>query len=392
MLFKNKKSKLAELVDLHNGKAQKYVRLYGFIFIGLLAVLVRISLMKFQNADYQIFSSWYDYVNQHGIHSFKDAFSNYNPPYTYFLYLVTLLPISKIAALKGLMILFDVFMAVTIYMLVKLLHPRNNTPVIAALTSLFLPITLLTGVFWGQFDQLYVGCIILSLYFALKENSRQSWIWFGLGLAVKFQAIFFLPALAITCFKNIKWQQSYWAVISFFVVTLPPMIMGRSLISLLRIYPDQAKLFNGVLRPLNAPNLYQWIPLNSLSYFHYTAIGLALAACVGLLMIAVERKKFSREELVLGTVLILHIVPFLLPDMHDRYFFPAAMASFVLAVVYPKSSYIYSAIAAQIILILSYCPFLFGNQPIPLTVAALAELGVIVYYSQRYLSGASSSS
>ena len=93
-----------DILKLDNDKARKYTINFCLFALILLSILIRKSLIDFKNADYQIFSSWYDFIKIHGIHSFKygaDAgFSNYNPPYTYFLYIASLLPLSKAVVIK----------------------------------------------------------------------------------------------------------------------------------------------------------------------------------------------------------------------------------------------------------------------------------------------------
>ncbi len=376
--------KLVTRLDLHDKQTQKYIIYMVFGVLCVLAVLVRASLIKFQNVDYSIFSSWYDFAKLHGIHSLKygysDGFSNYNPPYAYFLYIATLLPLSKIVAIKGILAFFDVIMAVSIYCLVKLFRPGGYVALATAIGSMFVPTVLITGVMWGQFDQLYTAFILFSLYFGLRQKSQWAWAMFGIAIAVKFQAIFFLPVLAILSFKRIRWFDSWWAVLSFLILTLPPALLGRPVSSLLTIYPDQAKLFGGRLT-LNAPNVYQWVPNSTYPYLNKAGIILAMAAVLFLLIHAITNRKYKPKQLLLATTFLLFLVPFLLPAMHERYFFPAGIASFVLACVDP--AYVWIAVIAQAITIFSYSPFLFGTTPIPFTILSLGML-VIVYALGAY--------
>lgn len=348
----------------------------------LLAVCARISLLKFQNPDYQVFSSWYDFVNNHGIKSFKYAFSNYNPPYTYFLYLSTLLPISKIIAVKGVMALFDVILAISVYQLVKIFNPRNYMPLIATLVILFLPTVLITGAFWGQFDQFYTAFIILSLAAGLKNNSRWAWLYFGVAISIKFQAIFFLPVLGIMCFKRIKWHDFYWGALAFVVLTLPPVLAGRPLGSLIDIYPAQARLFQGQL-VLNTPNMYQWVSNTAFEYLNGMGIMLGVAVAVLILLVSLMYKKFTDRDLLLATALTLLAIPFFLPAMHERYLFPATTIMAILPFVYPRLAW--TAVATQITLLLSYCPFLFLTAPVSLSMLAFVNLAVIYGLTVEYI-------
>lgn len=371
-----------QYLDLHQKRAHQWAIIGCIGLLLIAAVVARISLLKFVNPDYDVFSSWYDYVNAHGLHSFKEAFSNYNPPYTYFLYISTLLPISKLIAIKAMMALFDIVLAVGVYYLVKALRPTNYTPWIAVIVTLFLPVTLITGAFWGQFDQFYAGFILLSLAAGIKNNSRWAWIFFGIAISIKFQAIFFLPVLGVLSFKRIRWYDAYWAALAFALLTMPPVLAGRSIGSLLDIYPAQARLFQGQL-VLNVPNMYQWVSNSAFDYLNGMGIMLGLAVALLILLTSIMYKKFSPAELLLTTTLALLAIPFFLPAMHERYLVPGVMAVSVLPFVYPRLAW--TAVVMQVTTLLSYCPFLFRTAPIPLGVLAVANLAVIFGLTTEYL-------
>jgi Gpi18-like mannosyltransferase len=380
--MKSSTSKLLKYTDLRTREGQKLVRYFVVGLIVVLCVVVRISLIHFKDPDYTYFSSWYDYVNKHGLHSFKYAFSNYNPPYTYFLYILTILPISKLVAIKGLLGFFDIILALSVYCLVKVFRPVGQYAAMSGLAIMFAPTVLITGVFWGQFDQLYVAFILFSLYYALRDRSELAWAMFGVAIAVKFQAIFFLPALLIFSFKRIKLLDIYWALLAFVVLTIPPVFAGRSLSSLFSIYPDQAKLFNGQLT-LSAPNIYQWVPNTTFRYLNHPGIALTLTVIAAIALYALNNKKYTRRQLLLVSTLMLYVVPFLLPAMHERYFFPASVASLVLAFIYP--TFVWLAVSTQLITILSYGPFLFGSALIPLPILSVFMLVNILYLTRAYL-------
>ncbi|HUC95562.1 MAG TPA: hypothetical protein VMR76_01215, partial [Candidatus Saccharimonadia bacterium] len=353
-------------------------------FLILLSLLVRKGLINFQNGDLQLFGNWYSFVKLHGLHSFKYAYSNYNPPYTYFLYLVTLLPLSKIVALKSLMFLFDIIMVVGIYFVVKVFRPDGNTALTAAITGMFLPIVLVTGVMWGQFDQFYVAFVLFSLYAGLNNKSKWAWIWFGVAIAIKFQAIFFFPVLIIMMFRRIHWYDAIWAVATFLVLSLPPVFAGRPLSSILNIYPAQANLANGILN-LNAPNIWQWFPNSSFPFVYHLAIGLAVSACLFIFIYALQHKKFSKKELLICASLVLYVVPFLLPEMHERYFFPAGIVSMVLAFAYPSLVYVSIAVLAQVVILFSYGPFLFNSIALPFPILTSLMLLIICLLAGQYV-------
>ena len=383
---------LSRVLDLHAPASQRWATSVVLVLLGLLSVAVRVSLVGFQNADYHLFSAWYDFARSHGIGSLRygasNGFSNYNPPYSYFLYLLTLLPLPKIVALKGLVGLFDVVLAGSVFLLVRVFSRRAVVPIAAGLVIMFLPTVLVTGVLWGQFDQLYTAFLLLSLWAALTGRGRWAWVFFGVAVSIKLQAIFFLPVLGVLSFRRIRWWDAIWGVASFAVLTFPPVLAGRSVGSLLSIYPDQAKLFQGRLT-LDAPNPYQWVSNRMYPYLNGAGIFLALAACLFILLISVLEQKFSPAESVLISALVLYVVPFLLPAMHERYFFPAGIAVVVLAVVRPTVSHVGLAVLGQAVTLLSYCPFLFRTTPVPLGVLALGNLIIIWVLAAVFLGAGS---
>jgi len=367
--------------DLQNNKSIALVTAASFIALFLLAIIVRKSLIGFENADYTIFSSWYDYVKLHGLSSFSTNFSNYNPPYTYFLYLITLVPVSKIVAIKGLMIVFDLLLAFSVYLVVRKLRPGRYLSLAAAAGTMFLPTVLSTGVFWGQFDQFYTAFILFSLYYVLKDNSKLAWVYFGIAIAIKLQAIFFLPVLVIMMFKRIKWWDAGHGLVAFIILTFLPMLAGRSFGSILDIYVAQTNLFHGNLT-LNAPNIYTWVPNSAFEFLNSAGIYLTAAAVGAILVYSLIYKKYSDRDVVVLTALMLFLVPFLLPQMHERYFFPATIASFILALLLPRM--IWVAVTMQVTTIFSYVPFLFGQQP-PITFPIMALIGVGMIGAMMYV-------
>lgn len=374
------------LLDPHDEKNLRRAVIGGFVFLAVLALLIRQPLINFNTGDYQAFGGWYDFVKAHGLHSFKYEFSNYNPPYTYFLYILTLLPIAKMTAIKGLLIVFDILLALSVYCVVKVFKPKGYLPWIAALVTMYVPTVVVTGVFWGQFDQLYVALVLFSLWAALRNNSKWAWILFALAFSVKFQAIFFLPIFGLLIFKRIRLLDMLWGVGAFLLVTLPPMVVGRSLGSLLMIYPHQATspLFVGYLT-IDAPNLYQWFPNQVYDYIDHFAIGLAAAFAVFVVLIGLWYRKFSNREILIGSTLLLYAMPYLLPAMHERYIFPAGIASVVVAFAYPTVLNAVVAVAMQLITLFAYCPYLFNTEPISMKVLPIFVLGIMGILMGQYL-------
>jgi Gpi18-like mannosyltransferase len=101
------------------------------------------------------------------------------------------------------------------------------------------------------------------------------------------------------------------------------------------IYWKQAHFFNHL--SLNAPNLYQFIP--DIYYTQGSLAGIVITVIASLAFALLPRWKrvtLTPRFLVLSATLSVAMVPFLLPKMHDRYFFGADLLSVVLVIFNPR--------------------------------------------------------
>jgi Gpi18-like mannosyltransferase len=127
----------------------------------------------------------------------------------------------------------------------------------------------------------------------------------------------------------------------------------------------------------NAPNFYQWLPADAAGYWKW--IGIALAALVVVLVSAliVASKKELTPAIILKTTLVFALaIPFLLPEMHERYFYLADVVSIVYAFYFPRRFYV--AIIMQLCSLLSYAPYFYKTQYVSLAYVAVAVLVLII--------------
>jgi uncharacterized membrane protein len=99
-----------------------------------------------------------------------------------------------------------------------------------------------------------------------------------------------------------------------------------------------------------------------------------------------SRHRFDDLDWLRVSLAFVLVVPCLTPGMHDRYFYPADMLSMVYAFYLPRRFYV--PILVTLISALSYLPYLFGMELIPMRFLALVLLlpvGVVVYDLTRSL-------
>jgi len=410
----------------------------ALVILFLIAVVLRISLFGIVTSDYTFFlSQWYDFIQTHGgFAALKYNFSNYNPPYLYLLAIATYLPIAKLIAIKTISVIFDGVLAVFTYLILSIKFRRPYVAIIGALVILFAPTIMINSAAWGQSDAIYTAFCLGSLYFLLKERPAWACIFFGLAISFKLQAIFFLPVLLIVLLKRKSGIQYLLFIPAIFLLMLvPAFIAGRDVWSLLTVYVGQitsggvggAGQFNGTgpgqftgngRRPFfgggsgqfpagapgqfnsggrgpfsgggpgvgsfssssltfNAPSFYQWLPSGTPEYWKW--IGIALAALfvvfIGVLILA--SKKQLTPAIILKVALVFALaIPFLLPEMHERYFYLADVLSIIYAFYFPR--YFFIAIIMQLCSLLSYAPYLLQAQIVDLAYVAVGILVICV--------------
>jgi len=128
---------------------------------------------------------------------------------------------------------------------------------------------------------------------------------------------------------------------------------------------------------LNAPSFYQWLPANAPGYWEW--IGIALAGLFVLLiavLLLLSRQQLTTDILIKMTLVFALALPFLLPEMHERYFYLADVCSIIAAFFFPRTFYI--AIIMQLSSLLSYAPYLLNRSIIDLSYVAGAVLVILL--------------
>jgi Gpi18-like mannosyltransferase len=123
------------------------------------------------------------------------------------------------------------------------------------------------------------------------------------------------------------------------------------------IYPSQAEENSGV--PMDGPNLYQWLP-NTPGFEHLSLMLAGLLVCVLCMLCWRSRVPFNRDMIVKVSLVSLLLVPFTLPQMHERYFFAADVVSIIYAFYWPKRFFVPLLVIGASLL--SYISFLFYHE------------------------------
>jgi Gpi18-like mannosyltransferase len=362
------------------------------ILIGLgLAVLVRVPLLKFETVDY--FNEriqMYPLIRQQGFAALANAASNYNPPYFYALYVIAqFMPnLPMVIAVKLPALAADFVCAFCVYLIVKLKFAQGPAPQCAALAVLFAPIVVTNSALWGQVDSMHTAGLLACIYFLLRRQNSWAILAFAIALAIKLQTIFLAPLLlALFLRGEISWKSFLVVPAVLFIAVVPAWIAGRPLLDLLSIYLNQASEFE--LLTMNAASIYTWVPDTKQLFDVLYLPGLIMGAAAAFLLVIVIYKgpgRITPPLLLELALLTLLVTPFFLPKMHDRYFFPADILSVAFALYYPQFFYIPLVVIS--VSSLSYLPYLFGVEPVPLpllTLFLLMAICILAFQSIRQL-------
>ncbi|HEY8663998.1 MAG TPA: hypothetical protein VIL68_10310 [Propionibacteriaceae bacterium] len=363
--------------------------------VGLVAIALRWSFVEFVSGDFTAFlSRWWAYIDQHGhLAAMKDgSFSNYNTPYLVLLALATYLPVRAIVAVKAISVAFGVLLAVTASRLVAAVRPHSSwLPLVTFAVVSLLPTVVMNSGVWA---------VRLDLRDVLYGGSAVSGTGPALGSlrlvrpGVRVQAAGDLPASGPR--GRPAREPVAPAVVDRGASDVPRLPapradrgpepheparrVPRSDQRSLRggrcrrwwgpagarpaggpaggpggpgggLPPGASTTTQGATLTHNAPTPYAW--LSSSSVWLYA--GLALVALV---------------VLVAATSTLL--IPLLLPQMHERYFYLAEVFLVVAAMV--DRRFVVAALGIQVESISTYLGYLRDQPLMPLTVAAVFAL------------------
>ena len=344
-----------------------------------LALLLRASLIDGQSLDLEAYQAWLDFIRANGgFHALEFEFSNYAPLFTYVLVVGSYLPdiVGDNVILKGASIASDFVCAYFVLRIVARRGGNQLMPVSAFALVLFAPTVLLNGAHWGQTDMVTTAALVACLWFVLDGKPFAAMVAFGIALAFKQQALFLGPFLLLLAFKRvIPWRHFLAVPVIYIVSIIPAALAGRSIWNLLTIYERQASDRDDLT--LEAPSAWQWIPENHADILGRLALiwGISVVLLLTLLVAALPFELTQARLVALATASVL-VTPFVLPRMHDRYFFAADVLSIVLVFFVPRLFAV--ALLVQLASLFSYWPTHFNGELIPLHYVAFANLAAIV--------------
>ena len=272
---------------------------------------------------------------------------DYPPLYMYFLSIFSVLPFGKVVEASGswnayyyyenlmyyvktLSFIFEIIFAIFAYKVVKKVSGSKVAGCTAYSLFLFLPTVIINSAVWGQCDICYSTMLLISMYYLMEKKQIKSMIFFGLGLALKLQVVFLLPLYGFAWFRKSFKLRYFLISFGILILTFIPLWIGGAQFTTPFIpYARQAGGYTNSIN-LNSTNMYTFFMLNESAFNGATKListfGMILTVVVSFALIsilALKRVKVTPKSILLIGTFSAIMVPFVMPHMHERYFFLA---------------------------------------------------------------------
>ena len=354
----------------------------------LLAFAARAYVFDYETLDYQNFlTKWVDFFRENGhFRALRYSVGNYNIPYLYFLAFFSLLPVRDLYLIKLLSTFFDVLLAWASMQLLGRFTKKTAARLGCFFAVLFLPTVFLNSAVWAQCDSSYTALLVLALYLALDERPTASMICAALAFGFKLQAVFVLPVFAVLWMAGkFKWHHFLIFPAAYVALVLPVVLLGRPFWDTVTLYFSQTGSIGDALN-YNSSSIFAILRrVAAPEKASKAAIAAAFVYMLTVLVVCYVNRKQLSDRAVLGAAVLLAVgIPFLLPHMHDRYFFCADILTLVLAFVSLPCSP--AAALCQFASLLGYHAYLKMRFLLPMRYGAAALIVTLMIAALFFLS------
>ena len=326
---------LSMLFLYKKGLLSNFQRFSVCLLLTVLTFVIRWAVLDYETLDYQNFlTHWVSFFRDNGgFKALSRPIGNYNIPYLYFLAFFSYLNIKDLYLIKLLSIFFDVVLALASTLMLSRFTRSINRLTACFFAVLFLPTVFLNGALWSQCDSMYVALAILAVYLALEDRPVLSMLCIMLSFGFKLQAVFIMPVFAVLYFMG-KFKLRHFLLfpLGYCVLVLPAVIAGRPFWDCISLYFNQTGSIGSGLN-YNSPSVYA--VFNNVQNTELASKLGILAAFVfmfSLLAVCFFFRQRLNDKAILAAALLFSVgIPFLLPHMHDRYFFLCDIITLILA-------------------------------------------------------------
>jgi len=309
-------------------------------------LMVRIAMFPMESSDMKHFlTDWYNYlVENGGFRAVGDDIGDYTLMYYYFIAAITYINIDYHIAIKIFSCIFDFIMAFYVMAIVRMNNNDSRICCISFAMTIFLPTVIINSSGWGQCDAIYTCFLVMCIYYLLKGNDLTAMIMLGISFSFKVQAIFFAPLIGILIMKRKIRPLTLLCIPAVYIISiLPAVYAGGDFIRLFTVYVRQAGEYDNICMSIS--NL--WALLKNLENPIIGRAGIFFAGgiiCIMMYYYITNKKLIITKNTIVAIALISSfIMPFVLPYMHERYFYPAEIIMIIFVFYYHKRLWLAAA-------------------------------------------------
>ena len=377
------KSVMYKLQKFWNENKDTIIRYAFLIIVFILGIIIRVNFFPISSGDLKnAFIKWYNHIKDNGgFKALSTMIGNYPPMYHYLLWLISLTNLPAITAIKFISVIFDFLISIYVMKIVELKEGKNAFySAIAFAVTFCLPTVIYNSSFWGQCDSIYTCFFIMFIFYFMKGNDRIAMIMVGFSFAFKLQGVFIFPIVGILVFlKKIRWRMLLWIPVVYFISIIPETLAGRSFIKLLTFYKTEPGRYS--LLTLGLPNIW-FLVGGSGKRTGAAGVYFSMVVILSFMYYYVSNKKMKiTKNTIIGiATLTAFVVPFVLPHMHERYYYFAEIMIVVFGFYYRKTAFL--ILLSQWNSMQLYIRYLSGKQAIDGRILALMWIvnAIVIFY------------
>ena len=361
------------------GLLKKPAPIVAVVVLTALALVLRALVFGYETLDYQNFlTRWVDFFRQRGgWRALSEPVGNYNIPYLYFMALFSYSSVKDLYLIKLLSTVFDVLLAYSAMRLVSRWQKSVWLRLGCFFTGLPGPTVVLNRAVWVRCDSIYVALALLGIDLALDDRPVLAMTCMALSFGFKLQAVFILPVCAVLWMQGkFRWYHFLVFPAVYVLLVLPAVIIGRPFMDTVLLYFGQTGSIGTGLN-YNSPSVFALIrgvaDTDAASKAGIVGAFAYMLAVLGVCFIG--HRRLNDQAVFAAAVLLAVGIPFLLPHMHDRYFYAADILTLALAFAFPV--YSPAALLTEFASLLGYHAYLKMRYLLPMRYGAAALLVVL---------------
>ena len=305
---------------------------YATIF--LISVLFRIFFINIKSGDYLFFLSnwWNKIIDYGGFNSLKYTIGDYPDSYMFLLCIGASITKNSLIFIKVLSTIFDILIFLFGYKIIK--HFSKEGANKYSWILILLPGILVNSAILSQCDSIYTAFVLAFIYNILKNHNKLALSFLGIAISFKIQSLFIAPViLYLIATKKIKIYDLFFIILGFILPFIPTILIGKGLIENIKILMFQTSEYNYFVK--SCPNIYSLFLLNYKQINIFLKYSLAIIVGIIAIFISLHKYKdgYNDTTFIYKSFLISTIVVFLLPSMHDRYFYLANILGIIYYIV-----------------------------------------------------------